>query len=168
MRKLIALVALTVLAAGCGTLRKTFGLKDSSPAHREPNTTSVFGNWILGEPDSTAFVGADVVEMLLSPSNFTITAKYPTGAPVVVSGTASMAADGGLLTLTPQVGATSATSTGRFLTMRPGEPISLMASAAGNTLVFAPPTRDLALPSSVWHRKHAAEAAGMIDTSTKQ
>ena len=166
MRKLIALVALTALGTGCGTLRKTFGLKDSSPAHREPTTTSVFGNWVLGEPDSTAFVGAELVEMNLTPTTFVITARYPTGVPVIVSGAVSVAPEGGLVTLTPNSGSTSSATSGRLMTMRVNEPVTLVATAAGNTLVFAPPTRDAAaLPSSVWHRKHAAEAAGMIDTA---
>ena len=169
MRKLIAFVALTASMAGCGMLRKTFGLKDSSPAHREPNTTSVFGDWILGAPDSTAFVGAELVEMNLTPSAFVITARYPNGTPVVLRGDASLSPDGGLLTLTPHSGTMSSSGTGRMLMMRVDEPITLVATAAGNTLVFAPPTRDAAaLPSSVWHRKHAAEAAGMIDTSASK
>ena len=161
MRKIIALMALAAAVAGCGTLRKTFGLKDSSPAHREPTTTSPFGDWVLNEPDSTAFVGASLVEMNLTPATFTITATYPTG-PVVINGTASLAPEGGLLTLTPQSGTMSAAGRGRLLTMNVGEPITLLASAAGNTLVFAPPTRGTALPSSVWHRKNAAKAAGII------
>lgn len=162
MRKLIALVALTAMTAGCGMLRKTFGLKDSSPAHREPNTTSPFGDWVLDQPDSTAFIGASLVELVLSPSSFTIRADYPSAAPVVITGGASLAPTGGLLTLTPQSGTTSTAGSGRLLMMRVGEPITLVASAAGNTLVFAPPTRDAALPSSVWHRKAAAAAAGMV------
>ena len=165
MRKLIALIALTATATGCGMLRKTFGLKDSAPAHSSPTTTSVFGDWVLNAPDSTAFVGANLVEMNLTPGSFRITASYPNASPVVITGTASLAPEGGLLTLTPQSGATAAAGSGRMLMMRAGEPISLVTSAAGNTLVFAPPTRDAALPSSVWHRKRAAEAAGMVPTS---
>lgn len=77
MRKLLILLSLASVA-GCGTIRKTFGIKDSSPAHRSPGSTSIWGDWVLRTPvDSTAFVGAQTVQLSLNPTSFTITANYP-------------------------------------------------------------------------------------------
>lgn len=160
MRRSIPLVAAAVLLAGCGFFHKNLGVADSAPAHREPNTTSVFGDWVLDQPDSSAFAGARVVEMSLSPTAFAIRATYGSRPAESVSGTAALS-NAGTLTLTAQSGSQS--GTGR-LTLPIGRPVTWLASAAGNTLVFAPPTSDLGTPepSSVWHRKAAAQAAGKI------
>lgn len=167
MRKLLILLSLASVA-GCGTIRKTFGIKDSSPAHREPGSTSIWGDWVLRTPvDSTAFMGARVVQLSLNPTSFTITANYPTQGPMTITGSTSVA-DGTLLTLTPTTGGGME---GRTLAFAPGQPISLRASAAGGTLVFAPPSDvNLLFPSSVWNKRENAEAAGIIaaDTTKRQ
>jgi hypothetical protein len=96
--------------------------------------------------------------MRLEQTQFSITARYPTRPTVTVRGSVSQAEDGNLVTLTPESGLEGVGS-GNF-TWRPGEKVSVVASAAGNTLVFAPPHDALARPSSVWHRKDAAQRAG--------
>jgi hypothetical protein len=164
-RTAILLVAVVALGA-CSTFKKTFGLNDSTPAHVSPRSTSIYGSWILDtDADSTAFIGADVVELTLDPGRFTIRATYPNQAPVVVSGTASLT-DEGALTLIPTDVSSGLGSRGA-LVMEKGRQYTLMASAAGNTLVFAPPTGTVAAePSSVWHKKSVAEAAGKTPAST--
>ena len=161
MRRTITLLAGAALLVGCGTLRKTFNLNDTTPAHTLPRSTSVYGDWVLGTPpDSTAFAGASLVEMTLQPGTFTITATYPAHGPVRVSGTSQLT-ETGTLTLTPsEVG--EGTNNRGALVMSRGVPLTLLASAAGNTLVFAPPSSDDPVPSSVWHKKSAAEAAGKV------
>lgn len=80
---------------------------------------------------------------------------------MTITGSTSVA-DGTLLTLTP---ATGGGMEGRTLAFAPGQPISLRASAAGGTLVFAPPSDvNLMFPSSVWNKRENAEAAGIIAT----
>ena len=150
-----------MVLAGCGTMRKTFGLNDSTPAHVEPRSTSIFGNWILDtHPDSTAFAGARLVELSLEPGTFAIEAYYPTQGTLRVRGTTTVSAEG-IMTMTPTEVSSGLGSRGS-LVMEKGRPYSLIASAAGNTLVFAPPTSVEAAPSSVWHKKSAATAAGRI------
>ena len=158
MRRMVALAGLTLLA-GCGFFGKKLGLKTGEPVYSEPSTTSIYGDWVLASPtDSTAFAGASTVEMKLQPGTFTITASYPNQAPIVLNGTALMA-DGGQLTLTPSAG----TSMNRgALVMVAGQPLTLLASAAGNTLVFKPPTDRTLEPSSVWHKKDKARQAGKV------
>jgi hypothetical protein len=159
MRKVILVIALAGGLAGCGFFRKTLGVGDSSPAHTPPRTTSIWGEWILATAaDSTAFVGASRVEMRLDQADFAITATYPTRPTVVVRGSVTVSEDGGLVTLQPQTGL-DAMGTGGFA-WRAGERVTVVASAAGNTLVFAPPRDNLARPSSVWYRKDAAQKAG--------
>jgi hypothetical protein len=162
MRRTIPLLALTSLLAGCGFFHKTLGLKSGdTPAHTEPRSTSIFGDWVLATPaDSTAFAGANQVELHLDQSAFTITASYPSRSPIMVHGSVTTS-DQGLLVLTPQSGAESLGSRGA-LVMAPNQPISLVASAAGNTLVFAPPHDQSTQPSSVWHKRAAAKAAGTL------
>ena len=166
MRRTLGLVLLALTLSSCGFFRKSLGVKDDAPAHREPTTTSIFGTWILREPDSTAFAGARLVELNLNPSDFVITAHYPTGAPIVVRGKAGVD-ETGLLTLIPQAGADPSFSRWRGIQLQPGQPLSLIASAAGSTLVFARPigaNESFAVdPTSVWHKKIAAEAAGMVE-----
>ena len=159
MRRTACLLAAAVLLAGCSSLKKTFGLKDTTPAHVEPRSTSIYGSWMLSTPsDSTAFAGAQSVELSLAPGTFTITALYPTRSPIVVRGNATLT-ETGLLTLTPtELGAGLGTS--GALVMAQGHPYTMLTSAAGNTLVFAPPSSASPVPSSVWHKKAAAQAAG--------
>ena len=156
--RLAPVAALVALAACGGTLKKTFGVKDSAPAHVEPGTTSVLGTWVLSTPaDSTAFAGASSVELTMQPSRFAIAAAYPGGDAVNIQGSYTMSPDG-LVTLTPESGSQRASS--GMLAMTVGRPVSLRASAAGNTLVFAAPQDNSPDPSSVWHKKAAAIQAG--------
>lgn len=164
MRRAIALLGAAALLAGCSSFKRTFGISESPNPHHEPSTTSIYGDWVLASPvDSTAFAGASLVELQLQPSDFTLTATYPGQAPVVVRGTVSKA-DDGTVTLVPT---TSLGAAGRYLALSAGKPISLYASAAGGTLVFAPPTRDLPMPSSVWNQRAAAQAAGKIPATKR-
>lgn len=161
MRRLIALLALPAALAGCSFFHKSLGLKTEAPAHREPRTTSIFGDWVLATIDSTAFAGAKLVELSLQPTAFTIRATYPDRAPVVVTGTAAATPDG-LLTLTPQSGMNETSAHWRAVSLVPGQPITVMASAAGGSLIFASPNAAAPIPSSIWHRKASAEQAGMV------
>jgi len=161
MRKAILVVALAGGLAGCGFFRKSLGVGDSSPAHTPPKTTSIWGDWVLATaPDSTAFAGASSVEMRLDQTAFAITANYPTRPTVMVRGSVTLSEDGGLVTLQPQSGLEGAGSGG--FAWKNGERVTVVASAAGNTLVFAPPRDNIARPSSVWHRKEAAQKAGTM------
>ena len=161
MRRLIALLVLPASLAGCSFFHKTLGLKSEAPAHREPSTTSIYGDWMLATIDSTAFAGAKVVELSLQPTTFTIRATYPNREPVVVSGTASVTQDG-LLTLTPQTGMDETSAHWRAVSLLPGQPITVMATASGGSLIFASPTASAPVPSSVWHKMTAAERAGLL------
>ena len=165
MRKSFIVVILAVGLAGCGFFRKSLGVGDTSPAHTPTTTTSIWGDWVLAtSPDSTAFVGASRVEMRLDQNAFSITANYPTRSTVVVRGAVTVSADGGLITLDPHSGM-EGISSGNF-GWSPGERVTVVASAAGNTLLFAPPRDNLARPSSVWYRKEAAERAGIVPPPT--
>ena len=154
------LVALLLLA-GCNPSRFKLA-EEEAPAHREPATTTVYGDWVLATPtDSTGFAGARTVEMSLAPTSFVLTASYPGAAPTVVRGTVKEGV-AGLLTLTPETG-TRGTPHQQALVLVAGQPVTVLASAAGNTMVFSTPAgvspHD---PSSVWYRKDAARAAGTI------
>lgn len=158
---LSSLLLAAPLLGACSSFNNAFKIQDEPPAHREPSTTSIYGDWVLATPpDSTAFAGASLVELNLAPSAFTITAAYPHAATTIVRGTLGTT-DGALLTLTP---AASTQSGGRgALVLTAGQPVSVLASAAGNTMVFSPPGGVTASePSSVWHRKEAAKAAGTL------
>ena len=158
MRKIALLIAVAAVA-GCGGFKKTFGIKDAPPAHTEPKTTSIYGDWILANIDSTAFAGARTVELALHQTDFSITAMYPGRPTVTVTGGA--AASEGLLTLTPTAVSDPTAVGGAFVA---GRPIVIVASAAGSSLVFAPPPTGQGtaaiVPSSIWHKKAMAEAAG--------
>ena len=158
MRKIAVLIAI-VAVTGCGGLKKTFGIKDAPPAHSEPKTTSIYGDWILANPDSTAFAGARTVELALHPSTFTMTAVYAGRPTLSVMG--GVAEGSGLLTLTPTTVSDPTLAGGAFVA---GRPITVVASAAGGSLVFAPPPNGQGtaaiVPSSIWHKKAQAEAAG--------
>jgi hypothetical protein len=164
MRKIIALAVIAATVAGCGGLKKTFGIKDAPPAHREPNTTSIYGDWVLTNVDSTAFAGAKLVELDLQPRSFKLIATYPTQDTVAVTGTVGYG--DGLLTLTPlsNTAAVGERWHGAFVT---GKPIVVVASAAGGSLVFAPPPTSqhgsaAIVPSSVWNKRSQAERAGQV------
>ena len=157
-RTLSLLVALAALTA-CGSFQRKLGLKDDAPAHVPPSSTSIYGTWVLDNPYSTAFAGASKVVLDLNTSTFTIRANYPTQGMVVVTGTATLAPESGLLTLTPTDVDSRVGSRGS-LAMAKGQAYTLLATAAGNTLIFAPPSSGAAVPSSVWHAEEAAEAAG--------
>jgi hypothetical protein len=158
-RTLGALVGLMLLA-GCGFFKKTLGLKSGTPEYSTPNTTSIWGDWVLASaPDSTAFAGARQVRLELQPGTFTITADYPAQSAVMVTGSATLS-DEGTLTLTPSAG--TASGSRGSLVMVAGQPLSLLASAAGNTLVFKPPMDRSWEPSSVWHKYDKAKQAGTV------
>ena len=158
MRRLMALTLVAWMATGCGFFRKTLGISDSSPAHQEPLTTSIWGDWVLASSaDSTAFAGAQRVELSLQPGTFRLQAFYPNGA-FAVNGTAAVTEDG-LLTLTPSSQTGELAGTWRALALRPGRPVAVLASAAGGSLVFSP-DENAVRASSVWHRHEAAARAG--------
>lgn len=165
MRRFAVLLAMTALAA-CGGFKKTFGIKDAPPAHREPRSTSIYGDWVLTNPDSTVFAGAKLVELSLQPTTFTIRASYPTSSDVAtVTGTAAYG--DGLLTLTPSGTINGGTRPG-FAAFVVGRPIAVLASAAGGSLVFAPPPNNdggAIVPSSIWHKKEQAKQAGAVPST---
>lgn len=165
MRRTITLVALAVTVMGCGMFRKAFGVTDESPAHTEPQTTSPFGEWVLAtHPDSTAFAGATRVELQLNPRNFVITAMYPGRDPVVVTGEITYT-DAGRLTFIPTRTTQGYGPRNGALAFAAGEPITLLASAAGGSLVFVPDAEAF-VPSSVWHKKEQAKQAAPVRDST--
>ena len=84
---LSSLLLAAPLLGACSSFNKAFKIQDEPPAHREPSTTSIYGDWVLATPpDSTAFAGASLVELNLAPSSFTITAAYPHAATTIVRG----------------------------------------------------------------------------------
>ncbi|MGH7719508.1 MAG: hypothetical protein ACREON_11780 [Gemmatimonadaceae bacterium] len=137
-------------------------LTDSSPARTGPATTSIFDEWMLvTEPDSTAFAGADSVALRLDRASFTITAWYPGSVRAVISGSAAAADNGGLLTLTPASirRGDSDTTLSTFAGLEVGQALTLVASAAGSRLAFAPPNAAPGVTSSVWERRGAGAPA---------
>lgn len=158
MRRTLPFLALIAVLGAC---HKRVDLIDTGPAHVEPSSTSIWGDWVMATPpDSTAFTGASAVEMALHPGSFVITATYPDRAALVVRGTASLA-ETSLLTLTPTADAEGLARSGAMV-MSPGQPTTLMATAAGGSLIFASPAADAAIPTSVWHKKSEAKAAGTL------
>ena len=120
-------------------------------------STSVLGHWVLATPiDSTAFAGAEQVDLVLANATFALTVAYRNRAPLLVSGTASLA-DGGVLTLTPTADLPEASAIG----FAAGRPLTRVVTASGSTLVLAPPTAKVPVPSSVWIRLDAARVAGI-------
>jgi hypothetical protein len=154
-------LALALLAAvpACSLFRKA-RLTDSTPAHTPAQSSSPFGEWVLfTDPNQTAFAGARRVELSLTPSSFRMVAVYPAGDQVVITGPSSITPSG-LLTLMPQ-NTTTMASGGRPPILA-GQMIQVLASAADNTMVFAPPEGMAPSPSSVWHRVDKAREAGQI------
>ncbi|MFN2400504.1 MAG: hypothetical protein ABR543_17985 [Gemmatimonadaceae bacterium] len=166
LRKFVfAICGLALMA--CQSRRARVDLSDTAPAYTEPQTTSVFGDWVLSEsPNATAFRGAQLVAMNLTATTFRITIHYPTEAtPLVISGATGRSSTGGLLTLTPGSISDAGQGASARNDFHVGSPITVLASAAGNTLVFADPYKTTQ-PSSIWARREAAAAAGIIDTTT--
>ena len=154
------MLAAAASVAACNKI----GVREAEP-YRSGNTTSIFGTWLLETPtDSTAFMGARRVELQLDSTSFVITAQYPTNGPVVIRGSAART-EAGELVLTP-TSSTASTDRSRALVFQAGQPITFLASASGGTLIFSPPLRGYAIPSSVWHRREAAEAAGEVVTDS--
>lgn len=152
-RTIAALTLALATAVSCRSLQRSVGL----PNETATGSTSIYGHWVLAAPpDSTAFTGATQVELVLAPGTFTLSAAYPNRAPLSVTGRADLA-DGGLLTLVPATGASDGASIG----FPAGQPFSRVASASGATLVLAPPSAQVPLPSSIWYRIDAARVAGL-------
>ena len=160
MTRFVILMAMSASVVAC----RGIGVRDPEP-YRSGNTTSIVGTWVLDTPtDSTAFMGARHVQLTLDSTSFVITAQYPTNGPVVIRGSAART-QGGELVLTP-TSSTASTDRSRALVFQAGQPIAFLASASGGTLIFSPPMRGYAIPSSVWHRREAAEAAGEVVTDS--
>jgi hypothetical protein len=152
-RVLVSLTLALGVASGCGRVKRAIGL--GSPGGSR--STSVFGRWVLASPiDSTSFAGATQVDLTLAPGSFTLAAVYPDRAPLNISGRADLTS-GGTLTLVPATGVADATAIG----FPAGQPLTRLATASGSTLVLAPPTSSVPLPSSVWYRLEAARVAGL-------
>lgn len=161
MRRTLPFLAAIVVLGAC---HRKVDLIDTGPAHVEPASTSIWGDWVMATPpDSTAFTGASSVEMALQPGSFVITATYPNRAPLVVRGVASLA-ETSLLTLTPTAEMDGLAKSGAMV-MTPGQPTTMMATAAGGSLIFAAPNADAAIPTSVWHKRADAKAAGTLKTT---
>ena len=164
MRRTVLALALLAALPACSLFRKG-KLTDSTPAHTPAQTSSPFGEWVLfTNPDSTAFVGARRVELNLTPTDFRMVAVYPAGDQVVIRGPASITPSG-LLTLMPQ--STTAMASGGRPPILAGQMIQVLASAADNTMVFAPPTEFAPTPSSVWHRLAKAREAGQAPAPSR-
>lgn len=128
----------------------------------------IFGDWVLStSPDSTAFAGARRVELALHPGAFTIAAYYPDAPPLVVTGALAADSSGGVVVITPSTATRGGAPVRDGLPLVPGQPITLVASAAGNSLLFIPPDRATHEPSSVWHRCGKAEEAGQKCAAAK-
>jgi hypothetical protein len=120
-------------------------------------STSVLGHWVLATPiDSSAFAGAEQVDLVLANQTFALTVAYRDRAPLLVSGAVSLA-EGGLLTLTPSAASPDAAAVG----FASGRPFTRVVTASGSTLMLAPPAATVPLPSSVWVRRDAARIAGV-------
>jgi hypothetical protein len=156
-RTILALTLALATVSSCRTVQRSLGLANGG----DSGSTSVYGHWVLASPiDSTAFAGATQVELVLAPGSFNLSAAYPDRSPLALTGRAEVA-DGGLLTLVPASGASSGASDGAVIGFPAGQPFTRMASASGATLVLAPPSSRVPLPSSVWYRLGAARVAGV-------
>jgi hypothetical protein len=162
MRRTVLALTLLAWIPACSLFRKA-KLTDSSPAHTPAQTSSPFGHWVLfSNPEQTAFAGARRVELTLTPSDFRMVAVYPAGDQVVITGPATITPSG-LLTLMPQN--TTRMASGVQPPILAGQTIEVLASAADNTMVFAPPHGMAPTPSSVWHRIEKAREAGQVPVS---
>lgn len=160
MRSAAYLLCALLAVAACSRAQRQATLDESEFVVQPARSASILGDWVLVNADETQFVGAQTVELRLKPGAFTLVAQYPGEGLVVVDGTASFDPNGGLLTLTPRSN-TRATS-GRGAPLLPvGETLSVLATAADNTMVFAQPGDALREPTSVWHKSTAARRAGV-------
>lgn len=169
MRRFPALLSLTLLVAACQPARERVVLRELPAPVAGPKTVSVLGDWVLAtSPDSTVFVGAKEVELRLNMTDFTIRARYPNSADVVITGDARTDGSAGPMQLVPRQVSASAASGAPPVALVPGQPITFIASAAGQTLVFGELDPEAApVPSSVWHRVDAARAAGTYEAAGK-
>ncbi len=159
MYRIVKLLAIVALASACGGQRRG-RLQERNPAHTPAQSASIYGDWILAtSSDSTAFVGARIVELNLSPGRFALTAHYTAQQPLVIAGDAFADPSGGPLTLTPRTNS-RAQSGSSDPVMPVGTPVSVIATAADNSMLFADSRGESIRPTSVWHRKAAAKAAG--------
>lgn len=162
MRTFVLAIVIVASASACNWFRRG----GDPPAHRAPETTSIYGDWVLASPiDSTAFMGATEVRMKLEPSTFRLVAHYPGSAITEITGTVSTD-NQGLVTLTPTTGGTSSAYASRSMAFVIGQPITLLVSAAGGSLVFKPPREELPVTSSIWHRLEMAEQSGRVKTDS--
>ncbi len=146
-----------ISAAGCNKTKRLLGGGGDGGGY-SARSANIFGDWVLSSsPDSTAFAGARLVEMRLSQTAFSLTAYYIGRPSQTVSGSASLA-NGGMLTLTPETG-----SAGGFAA---GSPVTLIATAADNTLLFSPPQQTIGVESSFWISRDAAVRSGKIPRGT--
>ncbi|HJU89071.1 MAG TPA: hypothetical protein VJ672_06740 [Gemmatimonadaceae bacterium] len=169
MRGIQVLLPAVLLASAACQPRQKVQLQELPEYPREAKTVSVLGDWVLAtRPESTVFVGARQVELHIGMREFTIQARYPTRSDVVITGDVSTDGTAGPIQLIPRSIAGGAGGSAPPIAIATGQPISLIASAAGQTLVFgsldpgAPPN-----PSSVWHRREAARAAGTYEAAGK-
>ncbi|HJR64013.1 MAG TPA: hypothetical protein VJ803_09935 [Gemmatimonadaceae bacterium] len=149
-------LALPIALAVCSPPleRTTTVLSDSAPARTSPETTNIYDEWVLATPvDSTAFSGAERVELSLTTTTFTIAATYPGATRVVISGSSGRRPDDGPLVLVPRTITRAGNSLQTHAGLTVGDTLALLASASGNVLVFAPPGAQAGQPSSVWHRR---------------
>jgi hypothetical protein len=157
MRFAIGTLCTLLLLAGCTPRQAT--LSESEVVVAPARSASILGSWMLSNPDSTQFVGARSVELRLEPGTFSLVADYQGSPLMAVDGEASFDPSGGLLTLTPR--SSTRQADGRTNTLLPvGRPMTLLATAADNTMVFAQPGDALRTPSSVWHRSSVARRTG--------
>ena len=164
MRRTVLALALLAALPACSFFRKA-KLTDSTPAHTPAESSSPFGEWVLfTDPNQTAFAGARRVELNLTPTSFRMVAQYPAGDQVVITGPASITPSG-LLTLMPQT--TTTMASGGRPPLLAGQTIQVLASAADNTMVFAPQYGTAPTPSSVWHRVDKAREAGQIPAAAR-
>jgi hypothetical protein len=171
MRSRYVLLSALVLLGGCGLFKRRSALSEAESAHQSPRNASVLGEWVLATPpDSTVFAGARQVDLNLTEQSFTFTVHYPQRTPVVITGTASTDPGGGPLILVPTtITRGSGDITGVTPALVTGQSYTVIATAAENTMVFAPPRPEVVVPSSVWYRRSSAQAAGIIKRdSTKR
>ena len=159
VKRTIVLLAFIALVSACNTQRRG-QLQERNPAHTPAQSARIFGDWILAtSSDSTAFVGARIVELRLSPGSFALTAHYAGQPSLMITGEAFADPSGGPLTLTPRTN--SRQQSGSTAPVMPvGIPVSVIATAADNSMLFASSGGESIRPTSVWHRKAAAKAAG--------
>jgi hypothetical protein len=156
MPRLVQVLALPVVLAVCSPPleRTTTVLSDTAPARTSPETTNIYDDWVLATPvDSTAFTGAERVELSLTTTAFTIAVTYPGATRVVVSGSTGRRETDGPLLLVPRSITRDGSPLQTHAGLTVGDTLALLASASGNVLVFAPPDARPGQPSSVWHRR---------------